>query len=352
MWVPDGAPLDVALARTTDLGIVAHQDDLEFMALAPIGACLDDPDRWFTGVACTDGVGSVRTGRYADVTDDEMAAVRRDEQRAAAEIGGYSAIVQLGHPEPVDPQRGGRRRLRPPGGRAGRDPGGARARSTSTPTTWPTSTRTHLAAGLATVEALRTAAARPASVAGGRHRGLAQPRLAGRRREGPARREPPTATSADRLAAVFVSQLEGGKRYDLAERGRRLANATLLEPRAVEEADEVTYAMDLTPLVRNDDLDPAAYVAAAIRRFQVDAEAAIAADPGLSSGPEVRRSSSSGGRRGSRAPSRGCRPCRCRAGSGDPRPASSPHHRAVSTRSTCPWANRATGAVGGAHRRR
>ena len=34
--------------------------------------------------------------------------------------------------------------------------------------------------------------------------------------------------------------------------------------------------MDLTPLVRNDDLDPAAYIAAAIRRFQVDAEAAIA----------------------------------------------------------------------------
>ena len=87
VWVPDGSDLDGALARTTDLGIVAHQDDLEFMALAPIGACLDDPDRWFTGVACTDGVGSVRTGRYASVTDDEMAAVRRDEQRAAAEIG-------------------------------------------------------------------------------------------------------------------------------------------------------------------------------------------------------------------------------------------------------------------------
>ena len=49
VWVPDGADVDDALGRTTDLGIVAHQDDLEFMALAPIAACHHDPERWFTG---------------------------------------------------------------------------------------------------------------------------------------------------------------------------------------------------------------------------------------------------------------------------------------------------------------
>ena len=42
---------------------------------------------------------------------------------------------------------------------------------------------------------------------------------------------------AARLAAVFASQIEGGKRYDLAEQGRRRANATLLAPRQVDEAD-------------------------------------------------------------------------------------------------------------------
>ena len=36
---------------------------------------------------------------------------------------------------------------------------------------------------------------------------------------------------AARLAAVFDSQIAGGKRYDLAEQGRRRANATLLAPR-------------------------------------------------------------------------------------------------------------------------
>jgi LmbE family N-acetylglucosaminyl deacetylase len=80
---------------------------------------------------------------------------------------------------------------------------------------------------------------------------------------------------ADRLSAVFASQIDGGKRYDLAEAGRRRANATLLEPRAVDTAEEVTFAMDLTPLVRNDDLDPVGYVAAAIDRFRADVTDAL-----------------------------------------------------------------------------
>ncbi|MGZ4784709.1 MAG: PIG-L deacetylase family protein, partial [Acidimicrobiales bacterium] len=274
-WVPDGSPLDLALDRTTDLGVVAHQDDLEFMALAPIGACLDDPDRWFTGVACTNGVGSVRTGRYASATDDEMAAVRRDEQRAAATIGGYSAIFQLGHPSPAI--RGETDAASPRGGLVDEL---AEIVVAARPVNVYTHNRadkhtTHLGAGRATVEALRSLPLeqRPWRVVG----------IEGWRNldwlpddEKVLLDVSPYRELADRLAAVFVSQLEGGKRYDLAERGRRMANATLLEPRAVEEADEITYAMDLTPLVRNDDLDPTAYITAAIRRFQVDTEAAIA----------------------------------------------------------------------------
>lgn len=81
---------------------------------------------------------------------------------------------------------------------------------------------------------------------------------------------------ADRLSGVYASQIEGGKRYDLAEQGRRRANATLLEPRAVDTAEEVTFAMDLTPLAHNDDLDPVGYVAAAIDRFRFDVTSALA----------------------------------------------------------------------------
>jgi LmbE family N-acetylglucosaminyl deacetylase len=83
-------------ARTTDLGIGAHPDDLEIMAAGPIVECHADPGRAFGGVVCTDGRRSPRGGRFATFTDDELAAIRRAEQAAAAEIGGYAGLVQLG----------------------------------------------------------------------------------------------------------------------------------------------------------------------------------------------------------------------------------------------------------------
>jgi len=269
VWVPDTSDLEVALARTTDLGIVAHQDDLEFMALAPIAACLDDAERWFTGVACTDGAGSARSGPYADYSDEDMMAVRRDEQRAAAVIGGYSAIFQLDHPSPA---------IR----------GAGHATLVAELTEVLLATRpvnvythnlldkhsTHLAAGLAAVEAARSLPpdARPWRVIG----------IEGWRSldwleddekillDVTGQRE-----LADRLSAVFASQIEGGKRYDLAEAGRRRANATLLEPRAVDTAEEVSFAMDLSPLVQNDELDIAEFVSAAVDRFRASALTAV-----------------------------------------------------------------------------
>ena len=96
IFIPDEAPLDTALARTTHLGIVAHQDDLEFSAIHGILACYDAKDQWFTGVTCTDGSGSPRTGEYSDFSDRKMAALRRHEQREAARTGKYSLQVQLG----------------------------------------------------------------------------------------------------------------------------------------------------------------------------------------------------------------------------------------------------------------
>ena len=36
IYVPDGVPVDQALARTTHLCVSAHQDDIEIMAAQPI----------------------------------------------------------------------------------------------------------------------------------------------------------------------------------------------------------------------------------------------------------------------------------------------------------------------------
>ena len=65
IFVPDNLPTEQALARTTHLGIGAHQDDLEFMCLHGILACFQKTDRWFTGVTVTDGRGSSRANEYA-----------------------------------------------------------------------------------------------------------------------------------------------------------------------------------------------------------------------------------------------------------------------------------------------
>ena len=48
------------LPLTTHLGVGAHQDDLEFMALHGILECYQRPDRWFSGIMVTDGRGSSR----------------------------------------------------------------------------------------------------------------------------------------------------------------------------------------------------------------------------------------------------------------------------------------------------
>ena len=51
------------------------------------------------------------------------------------------------------------------------------------------------------------------------------------------------------LSAVFDSQIVGGKRYDLAAEGRRLANATFSASHACDTYSALNYAMDLTPLM-------------------------------------------------------------------------------------------------------
>ena len=68
------------------------------MAHHGIAACYGREDKFFTGVVVTNGAGSPRTGPYAQFSDEQMQAVRRAEQRGAAELGRYNLMIQLGHP--------------------------------------------------------------------------------------------------------------------------------------------------------------------------------------------------------------------------------------------------------------
>src|SRR5262249_8020375 len=74
------------------------------------------------------------------------------------------------------------------------------------------------------------------------------------------------------LVGVFDSQVTGGKRYDLATAGRRLAHATYYASHATDQESALTFAMDLTPLVDNPKLPVAEYTLGYIDRFRGDVE--------------------------------------------------------------------------------
>jgi hypothetical protein len=79
------------------------------------------------------------------------------------------------------------------------------------------------------------------------------------------------------LVGVFDSQVSGGKRYDLATAGRRLAHATYFASHGTDQETAINFAMDLTPLVNDASLSIAEYVTGAIERFRKDVETRILA---------------------------------------------------------------------------
>ena len=269
IFIPDGKPVANALARITHLGIGAHQDDLEFMAFHGILQCFHSDTEWFGGVTCTNGSGSARTGSYADFTDAEMMAVRSEEQRQAAIVGRYAAMVQLDYPsgsakDPADPRlREDLRAIL------------AAAQPRVVYTHNPADKHdTHVAVVVPVIQAIRDLPRdkRPQAVHGCEvWRDLDW--------LGDAEKIVHDVSGNDSLAAalngIFDSQIAGGKRYDLAVMGRRRANATFFQSHGVDRSDALAFAMDLTPLAHDDSLDIIEYVTGAIDRFRADVVAKL-----------------------------------------------------------------------------
>ncbi len=269
IFIPDGRPTADALARITHLGIGAHQDDLEFMAFHGILQCFHGDTEWFGGVTCTDGSGSARTGRYADYTDQQMMAVRKEEQRQAAIVGRFGAMVQLDYPSGI-----------------AKDASDSRLREDLRTILAATKPRvvythnpadkheTHIAVVVPVIHAIRDLPRdqRPQAVHGCEvWRDLDW--------LGDAEKVVHDVSGNDSLAAalngIFDSQIAGGKRYDLAVMGRRRANATFFQSHGVDRSDGLAFAMDLTPLAHDDSLDIVDYVTGAIDRFRADVSAKL-----------------------------------------------------------------------------
>lgn len=265
-FIPDGSPPEQALARTTHLAVSAHQDDIEIMAAEPILRCYQQRDLWFSAVVMTDGRGSPRDDLYKDYSDEEMRLVRWKEQKKAAVVGEYAALVLMDYPSsavknskdvaPVEDLLAVFKAAHP---------------EFVYTHNLADKHDTHVATGLRVIEAIRRLppVERPHKLYGCE-----------------VWRSLDWLLDSDKvpfdlslhenlqsaLLGVFDSQICGGKRYDLASMGRRKANATYFETHGLDTARGLSFGMDLTPLIEDDTRSIQEFIQAHIARFGQDVE--------------------------------------------------------------------------------
>jgi LmbE family N-acetylglucosaminyl deacetylase len=261
IYVSDNSPVKDALARTTHMAIVAHQDDIEMMAAYPVIECYQQKDLWFTGVVMTDGRGSPRAGEYRGYSDKQMRLVRMSEQRKAASIGEYSALVMLDYSSAVtkDPAK--------------REPieDVIRLLKATAPQSVYTHNLTdkhdtHVSVALKTIAAIRELPKeeRPQKLYGCEVWRSLDWLLEKDKMKMDLSENKNLQTA---LLGVFDSQISGGKRYDLATMGRRRANAVFSESHNTDSATGLAYAMDMSPMIFDERLNPLEFVQNLIDRF-------------------------------------------------------------------------------------
>jgi LmbE family N-acetylglucosaminyl deacetylase len=269
IYIPDGVTEAEALKRTTHLAISAHQDDIELMAYDGILKCFGKNDKWFSAIVTTNGAGSPRTGLYADYSDEDMQKVRKLEQKKAAFVGEYSSLTLLDYTssavkdgknkDVVEEFKALFKAMKP---------------EVIYTHNLADKHDTHIGVVTKVIKALRELdkADRPKAFYGCEvWRDLdwvndeekvvfdvtAHPNIAAS------------------LVSLFDSQIAGGKRYDLATQGRRIANATYYASHGTDTAESLCYAVDLTPLINDDSIDVVDYIDKYIDSFKADVNARI-----------------------------------------------------------------------------
>lgn len=264
VFVPDKLPEIQALSRTTHMAVGAHQDDLEIMAVDGILKSFQKKDKWFCGIVMTDGSGSPRDDLYKNYTDEMMKEIRRKEQKKAAVVGEYGAMIFLDYSSaeikdasnkgPYEDLRSILKIMHP---------------DVIYTHNLADKHDTHVACSLRIIEAVRSLpdSSRPRKVYGCE-----------------VWRDLDWLTDEDKisfdisahpnlqasLVGIFDSQICGGKRYDLATIGRRRANATYFASHSTDTATAMIFAMDLFPLIKNTELDIDKYIQGYIDRFKQD----------------------------------------------------------------------------------
>jgi LmbE family N-acetylglucosaminyl deacetylase len=262
--VPDAMPQSDGLSRTTHLAIGAHPDDVEIIGIEGISKCYQSETDWFTGIVVTNGAGSLRSGRYTSASDEEMIAVRQQEQSAAAEIGRYAAVVQMAcessqlqgdiNESVVAMLQNVLEQARP------------HTVYLHSPVDRHI---THIGVCMHALEALRRLNEKDLPVriwgvevwrsmdwvdAGQR---VLLDVSGGKELQG-------------RLLGQYQSQLVKGKRYDIALAGRNIANATLASEDAIDTIESACFALDLNSLVGKNPISIGEYLEDLLGRFSND----------------------------------------------------------------------------------
>jgi LmbE family N-acetylglucosaminyl deacetylase len=265
-FVPDGTKPDEAVARTTHLCIAAHQDDIEIMAYHGVAECFGRADKWFGGVVVTNGAGSPRTGIYGAYSDAEMQKVRILEQRKAAYVGEYGFQAQLGFSSA---------QVKDAKETVVVNDIAAILRASRPQIVYlhnPADKHdTHIGVMLRCVAAMRAVReeTRPEKVYG-----CEVWRDLDWLPDDVKQVLPVSARSniAASLVGIFDSQVSGGKRYDLATAGRRLAHATYYASHGTDQESAINFAMDLTPLIDDPSLSVTDFVLRQVDLFRADVE--------------------------------------------------------------------------------
>lgn len=266
IYIPDCMEEEKALARTTYMSIAAHQDDCEIMAYHAIAKCYGSERDWYTAVILTDGGGSPRSGAYADYTNEQIHEKRSQEQRDAADVGKYAAVIQLAYSseevrtakrDVIEDELAELLKKARPEYMFIHNPADRH--------------ETHLGASLRAIGALRKLPPemRPKKVYGMEvWRSLdwlsAKDRLIFDTSQYP--------EVASGVITAFESQCTPLKRFDLAALGRRLGNATFQAPRDNDVTNSCNIGVDLTPLIEKPEVDVKEFTLQLIHNFYQEAE--------------------------------------------------------------------------------
>ncbi|MGB3713197.1 MAG: PIG-L family deacetylase [Candidatus Promineifilaceae bacterium] len=273
LFVPDGKKTELAPSGKIHPGISPHQDDFEIMAIDGILRCDHEQGNWFTGIVVTGGSSSPREDLYDDYScsDEELHIVRNQEQKTVAVIGDYAAQFFLDHPSSAvidSDNRGPCRHIASIIRQTEADVVYAHNLADKHPS--------QTAITLRAIEPIQSLppVTRPMKLIGFEERRDLDSTMA----------YDEVACDCLHLASLqtalvegFDSQIDVGKRYDLAALDRRRPNATYFTTQGVGVTSGLSFAMEISPLVESDDLDISHYDHSFVERFSNSVKESIEA---------------------------------------------------------------------------